>query len=69
MKDIFSIVTFTAAAISFALFLTTVQFDDGMLEPRWPPTATVAVNGCDLRAPLLADRTGGLSVLAQLHSV
>jgi hypothetical protein len=73
MKDIFSIVTFTAAAISFAVFLTSFQFDNGMPEAGWNPTASAAVHvsgrGCPLRGPLLADSRDGLSVLAHLHDV
>jgi hypothetical protein len=73
MKDIFSIVTFTAAAISFAVFLTSFQFDNGMPEAGWNPTVTAAAyvsgSGCPLRGPLLADSRDGLSVLSHLHDV
>jgi hypothetical protein len=72
MKDIFSLVAFTGAAICFAVFLTTVQSDD-LPELRWAPSATSALyapgNACRLQGPLLVESHDGLGVLAHLRDV
>ena len=43
MKDAFSLVTFTAAAICFAVFLTTFWSSGNLLEYGWNPSAPAAV--------------------------
>jgi hypothetical protein len=70
MKDIFSLVTFTGAATSFAILLTSFPSVD-MPELGWTPAVTATVsahaNRCRLQRPLLADSRDGLSVLAHLR--
>lgn len=75
MNDIFSLVTFTAAAFCFATFLTTLDTDLGRQEFGLNPHSTVArhISGhdkaCHLRGELLAARHDGRSVLSRLHHV
>jgi hypothetical protein len=72
MKDIFSRVAFTGAAICFAVFLATVQSDD-LPQLRWNPSAKAALyapaNSCRLQGPLLADIGDRLNVLAHRRNV
>ena len=72
MKHASSIFTLTAAALSFALFLTTFQ-SEGRQEFGWKPSATTSGLhrgiGCGLRRPLLADIRGGIDVLSRLQGV
>jgi hypothetical protein len=72
MKDTFSFLTFTAAAISFAVFLTTFQ-SDSLPEMGWNPVVTAAAyapgNGCRLQGPLLADIRDRLDALVHPRDV
>jgi hypothetical protein len=75
MNNVLSLVTFTAGVVCFAVFLTTLQSEEGLLESGLNPSATAVlrasehVNGCRLRGPLLADSRGGLDVLSRLRGV
>jgi hypothetical protein len=73
MKDAFSLVVFTAAAICFAVFLTTFWSSGNLPEYGWNPSAPASVQlsdlGCRLRGPLLADVRGGISALSRPHDV
>jgi hypothetical protein len=75
MKNVFSLVTFTAGAFCIAVFLTTLQSEEGLLQSGLNPSTTAVlrasehVNDCRLRGPLLADIRGGLDVLSRLRDV
>ena len=75
MKDVLSLVTFTAGAFCFAVLLTNLQSEGDLPESELKPSATAVlrvsdhVNGCRLRGPLLADSRGGLDVLSRLRDV
>jgi hypothetical protein len=72
MRDIFSLVTLTAAAFSCTIFLTTLS-NGTPLELRLNHEATtarrVSDNGCHLHSPLLAGGRDRVDVLAHLGSV
>ena len=71
MKHTSSIFALTAAALSFAVFLTAFQ-SEGRQEfgdPSGTATASDRGNGCRLRGPLLADIRGGIDILSRLHGV
>jgi hypothetical protein len=73
MKDAFSLVVFTAAAICFAVFLTTFWSSGNLPEYGWNPSAPAAVQlsdlGCRLRGPLLADIRVRIAALSRSHDV
>jgi len=72
MKDIFSLVTLTAGAFCFAIFLTTVS-NGAPSQPRLNHSATTAprapASWCHLHGALLAGGQDRLDVLAHLGDV
>jgi hypothetical protein len=75
MKNAFSFATFTAAAFSFAVFLTIFQSGANLPEYGSSRSASAARQlsahsaGCRLRGPLLAEIRGAIDVLSRLHDV
>jgi hypothetical protein len=71
MKDAFSLISFAAAALCLAAFLTTFPSE----ESGWGTSAPAALqlsghgNDCRLRGPLFADVRGGIDVLSRLRDV
>jgi hypothetical protein len=74
MKDVFSLVTVTAA-LCLVAFLVTLQPERGAMEPELAPSTTAALrapdhgNSCRLGRPLLADGRGLADVLSRLRDV
>ena len=74
MKNVFSLVAFTAGAFCLAVLLSTLPSEGALLESG-NPAATAAlrapdhVHGCRLHGPLLADSRGGSDVLSRLRGV
>ncbi len=73
MKNILSLVTLTAGAFSFAVFLTTLPSHGAPRESGFNPSAAAAIHasggGCRLYGPLLADSRHGGGILFRLRNV
>ena len=73
MKDILSRVTFTAGAVCFVMFLTTLRPDSDLPESGFNPSTVTAFlvpqddHGCRLRRPLLAESRELLDVKSHLR--
>ena len=70
MKNIFSLVTLTAAALSFAVFFTSLPGERMLgLSPATAAAVHGSDHGCRLQGPLLANGLGGPDLLSRLSQV